>query len=153
MLDKANSQELIVSEESVYLRFKTNDILSQKRDFNLIGMSALIELQGCLNIETQEFDIPKYKDKIIKLETQINIWNTILDLINKWALTAEAWTDKQQEEETQKLKDTVQNNLNNLESSKKKLEEFLNKVPLITQYKEDTNKYTKEILEIIDIIN
>lgn len=151
MLDKENSQELIISIESVYSRLKTNDIFSQKRDFNLIGMHALSQLQVCLNIETEEFDTQKYKNKIIKLETQINIWNTILDQINKWILTVEAWADKQ-EEVTQQLKDTVQNNLNNLESSKKKLEEFLLKTSIIAKYKKDNDKYEKEILEILDII-
>lgn len=151
MLDKEDPQKLIISQDSINVRLQTNNIINQKRNFNLIWAHALTQVQMCLKADAEEFDYKHYSQEIKKLTTQIQTGTAILEEIEKWAISiSEWWTIN--EEKTLKLKEDTKRRLEQLKTDKDKLENFINKVPLIQEYQKDIQNYTTEILEILDIL-
>lgn len=138
-------------EQEISTRMKDNSLLDQKRSFSLIWMHIIAQLQYCLKENSEAFDQKKYLEELEKINTQIELGQKIIEDIEN---DIKDWENLQMKipNEIFELKWSIQYRLDELQKSKKKLDEFLSKVPLIAEYKKDTDRYTNEILEIIDII-
>ena len=151
MINTAEEEYEKISVNSINTRLSKNSVLEQKRQYNLIWMYALTQLQSCLSWSIEEFDKKTYLKKIDNIKEQINIGQQIIEKINN-GMQISAKLQIPNYTETFDLQESIKQNLEQLEENLKKLEEFLWETPFIEEYKKDTDKYTKEILKIIDII-
>lgn len=140
-----------ISGIEIETRMKNNNLLNQERKISLIWMHAISQLQYCLWVESEDFDKKIYLEEIETLNTQIILGQKIIEDIENDIKTCQSLWMKIPNEVFE-LKWSIQERLNKLEETKQKLEDFLSKIPQIAEYKKNTDKYTKEILEIINII-